>query len=135
MVESVKKLQKENKMLKEHVAQTQNALKSFKKELYEAYVANASLGRVTRLFMENTVSQDEKKEILNRFVNEAKTIEAANTLYENIKKDLSKTNSPLTIENKMTVNSTEKLNENKKPEVVDKQVLKTLDLINRVENL
>ena len=79
--ESLRKLQKENKMLKEGV-------KELRKGLNEAHVVNVSLGKITKLFLENTTSAQEKKEIVNRFANEAKTVEQSQALYESISKQL-----------------------------------------------
>jgi hypothetical protein len=46
------------------------------------------------LFLENTTSQSEKVEIVNRFSNEAKTVEQSKALYESIKRELNKNVAP-----------------------------------------
>ena len=117
---------KENKELKESV-------KDLKKTLKEAYVVNTNLAKITRLFTENTVSQSEKKEIVNRFVNEAKTIEQSNALYESIDKQLKskqltlESSKPMTVENKTVVNES-------KTTYKSQDLLNTLDLIKRMNN-
>lgn len=76
----------ENKILK-------NSIVNLRKELREAYVTNVNLGKITKLFLENTTSQKEKIDIVNRFVNEAKTVKQSEALYESINKELKKAGS------------------------------------------
>ena len=71
---------KENKELKATLSKVKSALQ-------EALMVNVNLGKVTKLFLENTTTQKEKVEIINRF-NEAKTIDQSNALYESIKREL-----------------------------------------------
>jgi hypothetical protein len=66
--------------------------------------------------------------------NEAKTVEQSNQLYENIKKELNKKpENSINENNQMTVNGTQKLNEEKTYK--SKDLLSTLDLIRRVEEI
>lgn len=118
---------KENNMLRKAVSDLRNTVK-------EAYVANNNLARITRLFTENTVSQQEKIEIVERFSNEAKTIEQSNKLYETLDKQLKK-NSNLTLESSksMNVEGSKTVNEGK-TNYQSKQLLNTIDLIKRMEN-
>ena len=101
----------------------------------EAYVADNNLARITRLFTENTVSQQEKIEIVERFSNEAKTIEQSNKLYETLDKQLKK-NSNLTLESSksMNVEGSKTVNEGK-TNYQSKQLLNTIDLIKRLIQL
>ena len=116
-----KKLKAENKALKE-------TLLSLKKNLSEAYVTNVNLGKITKLFLENTTSQAEKVDIVNRFSNEAKTVEQSNTLYESIKRELNKnTKAQMNINESMSKATT--INENV---YKSNEVLKSIDLMNRM---
>jgi hypothetical protein len=121
VVNENKKLKAENKVLKE-------TLLSLKKNLSEAYVTNVNLGKITKLFLENTTSQAEKVDIVNRFSNEAKTVEQSNTLYESIKRELNKnTNAQMNINESMSKATT--INENV---YKSNEVLKSIDLMNRM---
>jgi hypothetical protein len=125
VVNENKKLKQENKALKE-------AIIAIRKNLSEAYVTNANLGKITKLFLENTTSQAEKVDIVNRFSNEAKTIEQSKSLYESIKRELNKTNPSLNINESVTANGTAVINENKVYKSDD--LLKTIDLMKRITN-
>jgi hypothetical protein len=119
----------ENKKLKKDVKELKEAILAIKKNLNEAYVTNANLGKITKLFLENTTSQNEKIDIVNRFSNEAKTIEQSKALYESIKRELSK---PTININESTKNDSEMLNESKVYKSDD--LMKTIDFMNRVLN-
>jgi hypothetical protein len=119
-------LKKENRELKE-------AIVAIRKNLSEAYVTNANLGKITKLFLENTTSQSEKVDIVNRFSNEAKTIEQSNTLYESIKRELSSSKPSLNINESKTAKGTQVINENKVYKSDD--LIKTIDLMNRITNI
>lgn len=80
----------------------------------------------------NTTSQAEKVDIVNRFSNEAKTIEQSKALYESIKRELSKTNPTLNINESATANGSKALNEDKVYKSDD--LIKTIDFMNRVMN-
>jgi hypothetical protein len=90
-------IKKENKELKE-------AIQTLKKNLTEAYITNVNLGKITKLFLENATSQQEKIDIVNRFSNEAKTVEQSKALFESISKELKKkgTSAPTITESSMT---------------------------------
>ena len=122
--EVVEAYKRENKALKECILKLRNGLQ-------EARVTNVNLAKVAKLFVENTVTKEEKINILNRFDKEAKTIEQSNALYESINKELSKASvkKNLTLENTMKSENSTPINENK-----SKDLLNTLDLIRRVEN-
>lgn len=126
MDEMVKKLRVENRKLKE-------AILSIRQNLSEAYVTNANLAKITKLFLENTTSQAEKVDIVNRFTNNAKTIEQSNALYESIKRELAKSKPTVSITESKTAKGTIELNEQKveQPE----GLLKTIDLMKRMENI
>ena len=123
----LKAIKKENKELKE-------AVLALRKNLNEAYITNVNLGKITKLFLENTTSQAEKIDIVNRFSNEAKTVEQSKALYESINRELKKTNSnPMNItESSVTAKGTKTLNEEKVYKSDD--LLKTIDFMNRVLN-
>ena len=125
IVNENKKLKSENKALKE-------TLLALKSNLSEAYVTNVNLGKITKLFLENTTSQAEKVDIVNRFSNEAKTVEQSNTLYESIKRELNKTaTAKVNINESMSVANNNAINENI---YKSNEVIKTIDLINRMKN-
>jgi hypothetical protein len=114
----------ENKKLKE-------AIVAIRKNLSEAYVTNANLGKITKLFLENTTSQSEKIEIVNRFSNEAKTIEQSKNLYESISRELNKTKNTINInESSLTANGSTNLNESKVYKSED--LMKTINFMNRL---
>lgn len=122
--EAVKKLKAKNKKLNE-------AVKELHKGLQEAYMTNVNLGKITKLFLENTTTQAEKLNIVERFSNEAKTPKQAQALYESISKQLTKnTESTEILEDKTS--EKEVVNENKVYKSQD--LLNTIDLMNRVMN-
>jgi hypothetical protein len=83
------------------------------------------------LVSENTTSKDEKKEIIERFKNEGKTIEASKALYESISRELQKTNKMnITEEKSLTVESSKKINET--PIYKSQDMLDSLDLMHRM---
>lgn len=128
MVAEAKKIKAENKKLKE-------AVSALKHNLNEAYVTNVNLGKITKLFLENTTSQKEKIEIVNRFCNEAKTVKDSEKLYESITKDLQgkKPNIDINLnETSKTANGTQKLNES--VEYRSDDLVKTLDLMTRMNS-
>ena len=76
----VNNIVKENKQLKNIAGQMQ-------KQLNEAIVINASLGKIVKLVTENSTSHDEKVQIIKAF-NEARTINDTNRIYEDISRHL-----------------------------------------------
>lgn len=118
-------IKNENKELKKAVLE-------LRKSLNEAYITNVNLGKITKLFLENATSQKEKIEIVNRFANEAKTLEQSKMLYETIDKQLKKENKQgLNLnESSVTAKGTKELNEQKTYKSDD--LLKTIDFMNRV---
>ena len=126
-VESI--IKKANKIFEENQA-LKAALKKFKSTLEEAAVTNVNLGNIIKLVMENTTSKDEKKDIIARFGNEARTIEASRSLYESISRDLKK-NSKMNIDESRdySVND-QKINETQIYRSND--ILNSLDLMHRI---
>ena len=125
---------KEIKAIKKENLELKKAVLELKKNLNEAYMTNVNLGKITKLFLENTTSKAEKIDIVNRFSNEAKTLEQSTMLYESINRELKKkgtTSNPMNLnESSKTANGTKALNENK--EYKSNDLLKTIDLMNRV---
>lgn len=116
---------KENKELKDTLVKVKSALQ-------EALMVNVNLGKVTKLFLENTTTKKEKVDIINRF-NEAKTIDQSNALYESIKHELNSAKQNVMLEGKsMTANGSETLNENKIYEAPEFGSMR--DFIKRMEN-
>lgn len=125
---------KELKTIKAENRELKKAVVELRKNLNEAYITNVNLGKITKLFLENTTSQAEKIDIVNRFANEAKTVEQSKTLFESISRELKKSKSgqlPIN-ESSKTAKGTKELNENAGYKSND--VLKTIDLMNRVMN-
>ena len=114
----------ENKELKATLTDVMTSLK-------EAAVTNHNLGMIIKLISENSTTQDEKKEIISRFSNEAKTVEASKNLYESISRDLQKSKKMnITEEASLTVEGSKKINETKIYQSPD--VLDSLDLMHRM---
>lgn len=121
---------KELKSIKNENKELKKAILELRKSLNEAYITNINLGKITKLFLENTTSQAEKIDIVNRFSNEAKTVEQSNTLYESINKQLKKKQQININESSVTANGTKELNEQKIYKSPD--LMKTIDLMGRV---
>ena len=122
--ETIKKLKAKNKKLNE-------AVKELHKGLQEAYMTNVNLGKITKLFLENTTTQAEKLNIVERFSNEAKTPKQAQALYESISKQL-ESNKTAIDESKATEKTV--VTESKAPVYKSQDLLNTIDLMNRVLN-
>ena len=123
IVRKANKIFNENKQLK-------SALMQFKNTLEEAAVTNVNLGNIIKLVMENSTTKDEKKEIIARFGNEAKTVSDSNTLFESISRDLKK-------KSKMNLDESKEyaVNENKINETqiyLSNDMLNSLDLMHRI---
>ena len=114
----------ENKELK-------STLTDLMEQLKKVSVTNHNLAQIIKLVSENTTSQDEKKEIINRFKNEGKTVEASAALYESISRELKKANKMNITEGKsLTVESSNKINET--PIYKSQDMLDSLDLMHRM---
>ena len=89
------------------------------------------MGKITKLFLENTTTQAEKVDIVERFSKEAKTVEQSNTLYESIKRELNKNAT-----SKVNINESMNVANNTINESVYKssEVIKSIDLMNRMKN-
>ena len=123
---------KELKAIKKENRELKKAVIELRKNLNEAYITNVNLGKITKLFLENTTSKSEKVDIVNRFANEANTVEKSKALYESISRELKKNNKAISLnETSQTANGTKALNENT---YKSQDVLKTIDFMNRVLN-
>ena len=108
MMDSYKKMVKENNELK-------NAIKDFQKVLAETAINYKNLTYVVKLMTENTTTKAEKKNILERFTNEAHSLQESKILYNTLKNELQKkpsTNNININEEKVDVKVTP-INENK----------------------
>lgn len=114
----MKKALKENKSLKEAIVKIKGALQ-------EAFVVNVNLGQFVKLVTENTTTQEEKVDILNR-LNEAKTIEQSKALYESIKHDLNKSVSGTASINEGAIKLTESKGE-------EKEIYKSKELMDMID--
>ena len=126
IVKKAKAIQKENKELRNAVMELKNALK-------EAAMTNVNLGQFAKLIVETTTTKDEKVAILNRFNTEAKTIEQSKALYESIKKELNGKTQTLQVENSTKTINESKVNNN--PVYKSQDLLNTIDLMKRMQNL
>lgn len=127
MIEAYKREKKLNKALKECILKLRDGLQ-------EARVTNFNLAKITKLIVENTVSQQEKVNIVNRFTNEAKTIEQSKALYESIKNDLNKKVIPESKQADVQAETSTNLLNEETQAFAKAELMKTLDLIKRVEN-
>lgn len=123
-------IKKANAVLAEN-KELKGALTDLMEQLKKVSVTNHNLAQIIKLISENTTSQDEKKEIINRFKNEGKTIESSAALYESISRELKKSNKMnITEEKSLTVEGSKKINET--PIYKSKDMLDSLDLMHRM---
>lgn len=121
LIKKTEAVLEENKRLKETVNKVRVALQ-------EAMMVNVNLGKITKLFTENATTQNEKKDIVNRF-NNVKTIAESNALYESISRELKGKQQPATLqESSMIVES--KINE--EPIYESQELCSIKDLMNRM---
>ena len=125
--ESIKR--KANKIFREN-NELKQALNKFRDVLKEAAVTNVNLGNIIKLISENATSQDEKREIIERFGKEATTVKSSNNLYESISRQLKKNNKLSITENKSYENSQSNINETTIYKSQD--MLNSLDLMHRL---
>ena len=121
-------MKKANKIFKENV-QLKEALKKFRNTLEEAAVTNVNLGNIIKLISENTTSTDEKKMIIERFGKEANSLESSKNLYENISRELKKSQK-MNIEESKQYAVNNQINE--KQLYMSDDIMNTLDLMHRV---
>jgi hypothetical protein len=124
ILKTAKEIQNENKELK-------SVLGKFRTALQEAVLVNVNLGNITKLMIENATTQEEKKNIVERFSNEVKTVEQSKALYESIKRDFAKENKTVVLEKQMNVNGSSVINETKVYQSAE--VKGILDLMNRMK--
>ena len=123
-------IKRANEVLEEN-KELKATLTDLMEQLKKVSVTNHNLAQIIKLVSENTTSQDEKKEIINRFKNEGKTVEASKALYETISRELQKTNKMnITEEKSLTVESSNKINET--PIYKSQDMLDSLDLMHRM---
>lgn len=122
-------IKKANKIFEEN-KQLKSALLRFKKTLEEAAVTNVNLGNIIKLVMENSTTKDEKKEIIDRFGTEAKSVEASKSLYESISRELQKKSKMNIDESKEFAVNDKKINETQIYRSND--ILNSLDLMHRI---
>lgn len=156
--ENIKKIVAKAKAILAENKQYKQAIDDIKKSLYEAAVLNVNYGKLVSLLVNETVSKDEKKSIVERFSN-VKTINEGKQLYDTIKHELNETkkSAPI-IEHAMSGNSSKTINETpiyqtenpsinlmermdnlyKKKTVINESATKTneaMELMNRMDNL
>lgn len=131
--ESLKKILKTAKEIQNENKELKSVLGKFKVALQEAVLVNVNLGNITKLMIENSTTQDEKKNIVERFSNEVKTVEQSKALYESIKRDFAKQNKTVVLEKQMNVNGSSVINETKVYQ--SDEVKDVLGFMKRLENL
>lgn len=123
-------MRKANKIFNEN-KQLKSALMQFRKTLEEAAVTNVNLGNIIKLVMENSTTKDEKQEIIARFGNEANSVDASNTLFESISRELKK-------KSKMNIDESKEFAVSDKNQINETQIyrsdetLHSLDLMHRI---
>jgi len=112
------------------------ALKTFRTMLAETVVFNSNLTYVTKLFMEQTTTKDEKQAILKRFDEEVSTLKESKKLYKTIVNELS-SRKPMneSIDRKLNkdVSSGVSKQLNESTAYIDKETQRIKDLMSRVE--
>lgn len=125
--EKIQMLQKENREMKAIIPQ-------IKKAMNESVLVNYKLGRIVKLISENATTRKEKVDIINRFNEEAKTIQETKSLYESIKRELNsevKTNAETLLEGK-TMASAEKAKINETTVYQSNEIKEMLDFMKRM---
>jgi hypothetical protein len=126
----------ETKDLRGKNEEYKEALKQFRTMLAETVVFNSNLTYVTKLFMEQTTTKDEKQVILKRFDEEVSTLKESKKLYRTIVSELS-SRKPMTesIDRKLNKDVTSGVSKqlNESTAYIDKETQRIKDLMNRVE--
>jgi hypothetical protein len=126
----------ETKDLRGKNEEYKEALKQFRTMLAETVVFNSNLTYVTKLFMEQTTTKDEKQGILKRFDEEVSTLKESKKLYRTIVSELS-SRKPMTesIDRKLNKDVTSGVSKqlNESTAYIDKETQRIKDLMNRVE--
>ena len=123
IVNAAKAILAENKNIRKELEATKVALK-------EAAVSNGAMCSVLNLFINETTTKEEKKQIVERFLN-AKTLKDVKTINESVKRELNakRTSAPI-LERQFTAKQT--LNETN---IYDAKNNPSLDLMKRIDNL
>lgn len=123
IVNAAKAILAENKNIRKELEATKVALK-------EAAVSNGAMCSVLNLFINETTTKDEKKQIVERFLN-AKTLKDVKTINESVRKELNaKHASAPILERQFTAKQT--LNETN---IYDAKNNPSLNLMKRIDNL
>ena len=121
---------KVNRIFNEN-AKLKEMLGKFQSQLMEAAVTNVNLGGIIKLISENSTTKEEKKSIINRFINEAHTITESQNLYNRISDELKKQPSVTTdINEEKKFGSQEKINESKLYQ--DESIMDSLGLMHKI---
>ena len=124
------------KKINEEIEEYKNTLMLFRDKLKENAVLNNNLAKYVKIVTENATTKDEKLDILKRFSNEANTIEDGNKLYESIKNELNKKETPsLQIDKQYNVTTTPKQQVNEQIIYQSGDLKETIDLMNRINRL
>jgi len=134
LVAKMKAIVEENMILKETVKQLRECAQNFYVATQETALMNQKLGKIIQLVSEHSTTTDEKRNIVERFEGH-KTQPEIQALYETINKEL-RMRKPI-IENVDTVfnNIITEIKLTEQPTVVNEDVKKSIDLMNRMEGL
>lgn len=108
-------------------------LVEFTDKLKDAAVTSMNLGGIVKLITENSTTMEEKKQIVNRFINEAKTVTESQNLYNQIRSELkSKPQNAVNIneEKQFAAKENEAINESKL--YADESLMGALGLMSRI---
>lgn len=126
-VRKANKIFEDNKKLK-------SMLNQFEQKLQEAAVVNVNLGGIIKLISENSTSKAEKKAIIDRFTNEAHTVNESQNLYKRISNELSQ--KPTV---KTDINEEKQFGDSKNAEVIneskfyqDESLMNSLGLMHKI---
>lgn len=131
-------IKRKAKAIFEENQEIKKLLSEMKDKLYNAAVTNKNLGQIIKLMTENTTTRDEKIDIIKRFGNEAKTISESDKLYESISNELKKvkkTNNINMIDRNLTENNKNTTSINETKIYQSKDLLESINLMHRVNNL
>jgi len=135
--EKYKALLTEAKELKGKNEEYKTALKQFRNMLAETVVFNSNLTYVTKLFMEHSITKDEKQTILKRFDEGVSTLKESKKLYKTIANELTSRN-PISesVDNKINKDITSGVSKqlNESTAYVDRETQRIKELMGRVEN-
>lgn len=131
IIEAAKKIQAENKELKNALHEQAELVKKCRQSLLEAATLNVNYGKIVSLLVNESTTKAEKQSIIERFSN-INTVKEGAMLYESIKRELNESNRSMAnvLNEQISAESSKTINET--PIYTDN---KSLNLMERMENL